>query len=92
MKRNALAITYIVFVLFLVPVIAFTLREMTGALHFDWEFPYFFTVLFCPLVVLVCSFLITLFSKGYYKMIGGIIGALIVLWFFYFLWGVDGNI
>lgn len=92
MRKITLAITYIVLMLFLVPIVAFTLQNMTGVMHLNWEFPYFFSVLFCPLVVLICSFLMIHLSEGYYKMIGRIAASLIILWFFYFLWGVDGNV
>ena len=91
MRKLSLPITYVVLIIFSVPVVAFTLQNILRIVHFNWDIPFLFTVLFCPLVILICSLVITRLSKGYYKIVGYLFAALIALWFLYFLWRANGN-
>lgn len=92
MRVVGLVLTYLILIFLFVPITQFTLWNMMR-LDFDliWNFPYFFTILFCPFAISICSILIILLSKGWYKIIGWIILAFIVVWFIYLMSQVNGN-
>lgn len=57
-----------------------------------WYFLHGFVMLYSPVAILICSILIAVLAKGSYKAIGLVTFVVMIVWYSYYAYLINGNI